>query len=96
MAICGTCQAKLAGPEPPPLCAFNEVCPLVPPAGVLVEARLRPAVEYPRNAGSWRASSSGRWGGCSGPGRRSPGNRVKRGGLGTDRQEFREVGPRRM
>ena len=45
------------GPEPlcaktPPLCAFNEVHPLefrplVPPAGVLVEARLLPAVEIP-------------------------------------------------
>ena len=41
------------GPEPPPpLCAFNEVHPLefrplVPPAGVLVEARLLPAVELP-------------------------------------------------
>ena len=29
VAICGTCQAKLDGPEPPPpLCAFNEVHPL--------------------------------------------------------------------
>ena len=102
VAICGTCQVKLDGPEPPPpLCAFNEVHPLefrplVPPAGVLVEARLLPAVEIPRNAGSWRASSSGRWGGRSGPGRRSPGNRVERGGLGADRQECREISPSKM
>ena len=53
VAICGTCQAKLDGPEPPPpLCAFNgvhplESRPLVLPAGVLVEARLLPAVELP-------------------------------------------------
>ena len=55
-----------------------------------------PRWSFPRNAGSWRASSSGGWGGCSGSGRRSPGKRVERGGLGADRQEFREISPSRM
>ena len=49
--ICGTCQAKLDGPTTPePWCAFNELHtielrPQVPSAGLLVEARLLPAVE---------------------------------------------------
>ena len=53
VAICASCHAKLDGPPPPtPWCAFNEVHPLefqsqVPAAGVLVEARLIPAVEIP-------------------------------------------------
>ena len=40
--ICGSCQAKLEGPEPAiPWCAFNEIPPLefqpqMPAAGVLV------------------------------------------------------------
>ena len=53
VAICATCQEKLDGPEATtPWCAFNEVHPRelrdqVPIAGVLVEARLMPAVELP-------------------------------------------------
>ena len=51
--ICGSCQAKLDGPEMiPPWCAFNEVHPKelreqVPTAGILVEARLLPIVDVP-------------------------------------------------
>ena len=53
VAICASCQAKLDGPEATtPWCAFNEVHPFefksqVSAAGVLVEARLMPAVELP-------------------------------------------------
>ena len=53
VAICATCQARLNGPEPrTPWCAFNEIYPMdlrdqVPTAGVLIEARLMPAVELP-------------------------------------------------
>ena len=53
VAICGTCQAKLDGPEAQaPWCAFNEVHPRelqaqVPTAGMIIEARLLPVVETP-------------------------------------------------
>ena len=97
VAICGTCQAKLDGPEPPPLCAFNgvhplEFRPLVPSVGVLVEARLLPAVEIPpQRRFLWTAGAD-----AQGPPGRSPGNRVERGGLGADRQEFWEISPSGM
>lgn len=51
--ICGSCQAKLDGPESQtPWCAFNEVHPRelqaqVPAAGIMIEARLLPATETP-------------------------------------------------
>ena len=51
--ICESCHAKLDWTETQaPWCAFNEVHPRelqphVPPAGVLVETRLLPAVESP-------------------------------------------------
>ena len=53
ISICGSCQKKLDRPEATtPWCAFNEVHPLefqsrTPAAGVLIEARLLPAVELP-------------------------------------------------
>ena len=55
---CATCQAKLDGPEATtPWCAFNEVHPRelldqTPTAGVLIDARLLPAVEIPPQRGS--------------------------------------------
>ena len=68
VAICASCQAKLDGPEPPtPWCAFNEVHPQelrdqVLTAGVLIEARLLPAVEIPPQ----RRSLAGRFLGALG------------------------------
>ena len=100
-AICSIWQEKLDGPEATTSwCALNEVYPMelrdqASTAGVLIEARLLPAVEIPPQRRFLAASSSGGLGGCSGPGRRSPGNRAERGGLGADRQEVREIRPSR-
>ena len=50
IAICSDCNAKLARATPVPYCAFHDVDPteLLPqrrPAGLMLEARLLPAVE---------------------------------------------------
>ena len=112
MPICGSCQAKLDGPEMiPPWCAFNEVHPLelrhlVPPAGVLVEARRLPAVEpveTPPRSRSLAGRFFGALGRILGPGTgwraergRSPGNWAERGGSGADQQESAKVRMSRM
>ena len=60
----------------PPWCAFNEVHPLelrhqAPPAGVLVEARLMPAVELPPQHRSLAGRFLGTLGRMLQPGRSS-------------------------
>ena len=51
--ICGSCQAKLDGPEAQPVwCAFNEIHPRelqaqAPVDGIMIEARLLPMAETP-------------------------------------------------